>query len=98
MKYFHETDNFYSNRLCLVVIVINICSVVLIENMLVADISIPLLSDLQSRINTTSSFKTLSFLASFLVLRALYKHSGEIGISKSNTLFVGLLGETEMSG
>jgi hypothetical protein len=41
----------YSFLLCLVIVIISICFVVLIENLLLAGISIPLLLDFQTRIN-----------------------------------------------
>jgi hypothetical protein len=58
---FVKIIKFNSFRLCLVII-INIYVMVLIENMLVAGISIPLLTDLQSRINTIFIQDTNSFL------------------------------------
>ncbi len=48
----------------IVIISINICVMVLIENLLVAGISITLLSGLYSQELTTSSFKTPNFLPS----------------------------------
>ncbi len=64
LSYFREMDKFYSFWSCLVIIVINICVMVLRENLFVAGISIPLQSDLQSRINTI--FIQDNYVASYL--------------------------------